>query len=171
MKKLFFAAAFAAIGLVGVNAQTGVEGSLHIGIPVGQASNVSSFNLGADVAYLHPVASNFKAGAKVGYDHFFAKDLYVMGNTVKVKDFGFIPVAATAKLDIGGNVYLGADLGYAFSTVNYHDGGVYYQPKVGYSGANWDVYAGFKGIDSSSKYVGYRNTSSNTVSVGLAYKF
>jgi hypothetical protein len=165
MKKLFFAAAFAAIGLVGVNAQTGVEGSLHVGIPVGDASKVSSFNLGADVAYLHPVASNFKVGAKVGYDHFFAKE--------GIKDFGFVPVAATAKYEFGGgsNIFIGADAGYAFSTTNHVDGGFLYQPKVGYSGATWDVYAGFKGIVISNDVPGLRNFNANTVNIGFAYKF
>lgn len=165
MKKVFFAAAFAVIGLVGVNAQTGVEGTVHVGIPVGQASDVSSFNLGVDLAYLHPVANNFRAGAKVGYDHFVGKS--------GIKDFGFVPVAATAKYEFGGgsNIFIGADLGYAFSTESSIDGGLFYQPKIGYAAANWDLYAGFKGISVSNDIPGLKNFNANTVSVGFAYKF
>ena len=74
MKKVLLTAALAVAGMVGVSAQTsGVEGTVHVGIPVGNASDVSSFNLGVDLAYLHPIANNFKLGAKVGYDHFIAK--------------------------------------------------------------------------------------------------
>ena len=164
MKKLFFAAAFAAIGLVGVNAQTGIEGSVHVGVPVGDASKVSSFNLGADVAYLHPVANNFKVGGKVGYDHFFGKS--------GINDFGFIPLAATAKYEFGkSNIFLGGDAGYAFSTEKHIDGGFFYQPKIGYSAATWDLYAGFKGIVISNDIPGLKNFNANTVSIGLTYKF
>ena len=47
MKKVLLTAAFAVAGMVGVSAQTsGVEGTGHVGIPVGNASDVSSFNLG-----------------------------------------------------------------------------------------------------------------------------
>ena len=63
MKKVLLTAALAVAGMVGVSAQTsGVEGTVHVGIPVGNASDVSSFNLGVDLAYLHPIANNFKLG-------------------------------------------------------------------------------------------------------------
>ena len=98
MKKVLLTAAFAVAGMVGVSAQTsGVEGTVHVGIPVGSASDISSFNLGVDLAYLHPVSNNFKLGGKVGYDHFIGKDIKFNNQTYKVEDFGFIPLAATAK--------------------------------------------------------------------------
>ena len=164
MKKIVLTIAFAIIGVVGVKAQTGFEGTVHVGIPVGDASSVSSFNLGVDVAYLYPVASNFKLGAKAGYDHFIGKS--------NVKDFGFVPVAATAKYSLGSNnIFIGADLGYAISTTKGIDGGLFYQPKLGYSAATWDLYAGFKGISVSNNLPGVRNFNANAVSVGFTYKF
>ncbi|MGV0941464.1 hypothetical protein [Empedobacter sp. ULE_I140] len=75
MKKVLLTAAFAVAGMVGVSAQTtGIEGTVHVGIPVGETADVSSFNIGVDLAYLHPIANNFKLGAKVGYDHFIGKE-------------------------------------------------------------------------------------------------
>ncbi|WP_282629246.1 hypothetical protein [Empedobacter sedimenti] len=167
MKKVLLTAAFAVAGMVGVSAQTsGVEGTVHVGIPVGDASDVSSFNLGVDLAYLHPISSNFKLGGKVGYDHFIAKDDY---KNVGGEDFGFIPLAATAKYEFGNNLFVGADLGYAFSTKDYIEGGLFWQPKFGYSGANFDVYAGYKGISIDND--NYSNFNADAVSVGFAYKF
>lgn len=172
MKKLLFAAAFAAVGLVGVNAQTGVEGTVHVGIPVGDTSDVSSFNIGVDLAYLHPVADNFKLGAKVGYDHFIGKD-YKINDVVVAEgeDVGFIPLAATAKYEFGNNIFVGADLGYAFATTDGIDGGLFYQPKIGYSAATWDLYAGYKGISAGPENNNTVDYKFNAVSVGFAYKF
>lgn len=164
MKKVLLTAAFAVAGMIGVSAQTtGIEGGVHIGIPVGNASDVSSFNLGADVAYLHPVASNIKLGAKAGYDHFIGKD--------GVDDFGFIPLAATAKYEFKNNVFIGADLGYAIATKSEMDGGLFWQPKLGYSAANFDVYAGYKGIATNNEYFDGKKFNADAVSLGFAYKF
>ncbi len=176
MKKVLLSAAFAVAGLVGVSAQTtGIEGGVHIGIPVGSASDISSFNLGADVAYLHPVAENFKVGAKVGYDHFIGKDYEyrILGQkfTKETEDFGFVPLAATAKYEFKNNLFIGADLGYAFATKSEMDGGLFWQPKLGYSAANFDVYAGYKGIATDSRNIDGKKFNVDAVSIGFAYKF
>ncbi|WP_312356372.1 hypothetical protein [Empedobacter sp.] len=169
MKKVLLTAALAVAGMVGVSAQTsGVEGTVHVGFPVGNASDVSSFNLGVDLAYLHPIANNFKLGAKVGYDHFIAKsDFKDLGG----EDFGFIPLAATAKYEFSNNLFIGGDLGYAIATKSDMDGGLFWQPKFGYSGANFDVYAGYKGIATSNNYGFDKKFNADAVSLGFAYKF
>ena len=170
MKKVLLTAAFAVAGMVGVSAQTsGVEGTVHVGIPVGSASDISSFNLGVDLAYLHPVSNNFKLGGKVGYDHFIGKDIKFNNQTYKVEDFGFIPLAATAKYEFGNNLFVGADLGYAFSTQKNTDGGLFQQPKNGYKETSFDVYAGYKGISISND--NFKNSNVDAVSLGFAYKF
>ncbi|MFV0220544.1 hypothetical protein OBK23_12835 [Empedobacter falsenii] len=170
MKKVLLTAAFAVAGMVGVSAQTtGIEGGVHIGIPVGDAADYSSFNLGVDLAYLHPVASNVRLGVATGYDHFIADSKF---KDVGGKDYGFIPLAASAKFDVAQNFFLGADLGYAFATGDNWKGGLYYQPKVGYSGANFDVYAAYKGLESKREILGRDfDAASSAVAVGFAYKF
>lgn len=169
MKKVLLTAAFAVAGMVGVSAQTsGVEGTVHVGVPVGNASDVSSFNLGVDLAYLHPIANNFKLGAKVGYDHFIAKSDF---KDLGAEDFGFVPLAATAKYEFSNNLFIGGDLGYAFATKSYMDGGLFWQPKFGYSGANFDVYAGYKGIATDNKNFDGKKFNADAVSLGFAYKF
>ena len=172
MKKVLLTAAFAVAGMVGVSAQTtGVEGGVHIGIPVGDAADRASFNVGVDLAYLHPVASNVRLGVATGYDHFIAKDYTFLGETYG-EDYGFIPLAASAKFDVAQNFFLGADLGYAFATGDNWKGGLYYQPKVGYSGANFDVYAAYKGLESKREVLGREfDAASSAVAIGFAYKF
>lgn len=71
---------------------------------------------------------------------------------------------------------MGADLGYAFATNDGMDGGFYYQPKVGYSGALVDVYGFYKGVSGTNKYevlgVEYKNDwNIGSVGLGVAYKF
>lgn len=176
MKKLLFTAAFAAIGLVGVNAQTGLEGTVHVGIPVGDTADVSSFNLGVDLAYLWPVANDFGLGVKVGYDHFIGKDYdyRIAGQTYTIdgKDYGFIPLAATAKYEFpSSNIFVAGDLGYAFATNDGVDGGLFWQPKLGYAADTWDLYVGYKGITAGPENNSYVDYKFNTVSVGFAYKF
>ncbi|ADX68119.1 MULTISPECIES: hypothetical protein [Weeksella] len=169
MKKLVLATAVAVFGVVGLQAQsTGFEAGVHVGIPVGDVSDASNFNIGLDVAYLYPVAQNFRLGLASGYDHFVGKD--------NVDDFGFIPLAASAKFTPTQNFFVGADLGYAFATNDGMDGGFYYQPKVGYSGALVDVYGFYKGVSGTNKYevlgVEYKNDwNIGSVGLGVAYKF
>ncbi|MDH0658399.1 hypothetical protein [Empedobacter sp. GD03865] len=173
MKKVLLTATFAVAGMVGVSAQTtGVEGTVHVGIPVGETADVSSFNIGVDLAYLHPIANNFKLGAKVGYDHFIGKE-YKINNVVVAEkdDVGFIPLAATAKYEFGNNLFVGADLGYAFATTDGYEGGLFWQPKIGYSASTWDLYAGYKGISAGPENNNTVDWKYNAVSVGFAYKF
>lgn len=51
------------------------------------------------------------------------------------------------------------------------DGGLFWQPKFGYSGANFDVYAGYKGIATSNNYGFDKKFNADAVSLGFAYKF
>ena len=118
------------------------------------------------ISNLHPIADNFKLGAKVGYDHFIADSNF---KDLGGEDFGFIPLAATAKYEFSNNLFVGADLGYAFSTKDGLDGGLFWQPKIGYSGASFDVYAGYKGISVDNNQ--YSNFNADAVSLGFAYKF
>lgn len=178
MKKLVLAASVALFGLVGVNAQsTGVEAGVHIGIPVGDVSDASGFNIGLDLAYLYPVSEKFKIGVATGYDHFIGKDrdfnFAGVTTTIEGEDFGFIPLAASAKFMPTQNFFVGADLGYAFATKDEMDGGFYYQPKVGYSGALVDVYGFYKGVSGKEKITDNisENWNIGSVGVGVAYKF
>jgi len=197
MKKILFSAAIAAFGFVNTNAQaTGFEAGVYLGMPSGDASDVTSFNLGLNVAYLWNVSDDFKAGITAGYDHWMAKEF----EGEKGKDIAFLPIAATAKYSFG-NIFIGLDLGYSlglssekenedfgdgesFSAEIKHKGGFLYQPKVGYNAASFDIYVFYKGMSNkveattSMNFEGMNesmtaSTTANMGSVGLgfAYKF
>ena len=149
-------AAMAVFGLS--SAQEGFKLGAHIGVPVADAGDASSFNLGLDAAYMWNVAPSFDLGIASGYSHFIGKS----NNGYNFDDFGFIPIAASGKYRFSGSpVSLGLDLGYGISTNDDIDGGLYYQPKVAYNFSQGELYLGYQGV-SNDFSVG---------SVNLGYNF
>jgi len=156
MKKIIMVAAMAVFGLS--SAQEGFKLGAHIGVPVADAGDASSFNLGLDAAYMWNVAPSFDLGIASGYSHFIGKS----NNGYNFDDFGFIPIAASGKYRFSGSpVSLGLDLGYGISTKDGIDGGLYYQPKVAYNFSQGELYLGYQGV-SNDFSVG---------SVNLGYNF
>lgn len=163
MKKVLLVSAIALFGAV--NAQTAGNFKLgaHIGLPVGDTSDVSSFNLGADAAYVWTVAPNFELGLTTGYTTYLGKEFTVGGITYKPDALGIIPVAATGQYNVSGGLSIGADLGYGIVTNSGSDGGFYYQPKIGYNFDRSNVYLGYKGISN--------NGTVSSINLGYLYKF
>ncbi|WP_353778428.1 outer membrane beta-barrel protein [Winogradskyella sp. 3972H.M.0a.05] len=124
MKKLVLAA-FAVCAFVSVNAQNFGAG-LSVGIPVGDAGDVATFNVTADVNYLWSVSDDFDAGATVGFSH------NVKDEDVALDDIQFLPIAARGIYSISDEFSIGADLGYAVGINDGNDGGFLWAPRVGY---------------------------------------
>lgn len=171
MKKLFLAGALALFGVM--NAQSLKVGA-HVGLPIGDFGDTSSFNVGGDAAFVFPVADNVELGIATGYSHYIGKEYTIPGISVSgfsipsvtVKnDFGIVPVAATGTYNLTEKFSLGADLGYAFFVGdNVDGGGFYFFPKAGFNFTESDnVYAGFKGISD--------NGTLGTIAVGYTHKF
>lgn len=139
MKKIILtAAAIFAFGFA--NAQSGAfKLGAHVGLPTGDMKDISSVNLGVDVAYTWTVAEGFDAGITIGYTSYLGKD--------GADAVGFIPVAATAQFTLENKMFIGADLGYGIG-VNPSgvDSGFLYQPKIGYQMEKAAIYLGYKGI-------------------------
>ena len=168
MKKLCFVALVAIFSFGSIYAQGGFSGGLHLGIPSGDVSDFTSLNVGVDVTYLFEVSDGFEAGITSGYTHFIGKDTTIdFGGegsfTSQVEDFGFIPLAGTARYGFSDQIFGAVDLGYGIST-NGGTGGFYYQPKVGYNGETIDFFGFYKGISRDGSTVG-------SFGVGAAYKF
>ncbi|MDC8104210.1 MULTISPECIES: hypothetical protein [Chryseobacterium] len=162
MKKLLLVGAFALLGSA-VNAQEGFKLGGHIGIPVADASDVSSFTLGVDASYMWNITKGLDLGVASGYSHFFGKDNF--------DDFGFIPVAVSGKYKFSGApVFVGLDLGYAISVKDGMDGGFYAQPKFGYQMSKGELYIGYQSISNRRDFGRYR--SSWTIgAVNIGYNF
>jgi len=174
MKKLFLTGALALFGLMSAQkTESGIRLGVNAGIPVGDFGKFTTFTAGVDLAYLYPLAENFRLGVATGYSHYFGKktktDLILVTLKNEVPDVGIIPVAATAEFTLGdSNVFLGADLGYAFFTkkdFKNENGSFYYQPKLGYSfDKRHDLYFSYKGFTRN-------NANAGSINLGYAYNF
>lgn len=176
MKKLLLVGAVALMGTFAQAQEGHFKVGVHAGLPMGDAGDAFSFNAGVDAAYVFAIADNLDLGLTTGYSNYFGKEQTIGGGTilgvpiptftVDTPDLGIIPVAATAQYNFDGGFNIGADLGYAFFVSDGAEGGgLYYQPKVGYTfSENSSAYVGYKGVSDD----GYELSSIN---LGYAYKF
>lgn len=131
MKKVLIIAAFALASL-GINAQEGLKLGLNLGLPTGDAGELSSFSVGIDAYYFFTDSEDINFGVATGYTNAFGKSIDLGLGSFDVPDVSFLPVAAAARFSASDALSLGADLGYALG-MNDNDGGFYYRPIVGYS--------------------------------------
>ncbi len=130
MKKVFIMA-IAALGFTfGAQAQEGLSAGINLGLPVGDAGDVSGFNVGADFSYLSEISDDFLAGGTIGYSHFFGKKITEGSIEIEFDDIMFLPIAASGKYMVSEDFSIGADLGYALGLKDGVDGGFYYRPRV-----------------------------------------
>ncbi len=162
MKKLILLLALTFVGssVFGQGFRVGVEA----GIPVGDASDITTFHLGADLAYLFPTSDLFSVGGLIGFSHYFGDDFDTPLGNISVDDFSFLPIAATARFGFSDFLFVGGDLGYAIGISSDNDGGFYYRPKVGYGLGNLAIIASFSGISVSGGDV-------SSVNLGLEFGF
>lgn len=132
MKKLLLLIGLMLFSFTAMQAQGHFKIGVNGGIPVGDADDFTTFQLGADVAYMFDVADMFQVGPLAGYSVFFGDTYDLMGVSVDYDDVQFIPVAASGRLGLTDSFFLGADLGYAIGVNDGNDGGFYYRPQVGY---------------------------------------
>lgn len=135
MKKFLCSLIFLAFGFSTTYAQGDIRLGVNAGIPVGDISDASDFNGGADIAYLMGF-DTFQVGPMVGYNRFFVDEF---------DDWSFLPLAATARFGLAG-LELGADVGYALGLTDGLDGGFYYRPKIGFSLFGLGLIGSYTGI-------------------------
>jgi hypothetical protein len=165
MKKLILSVmAVCAFGFASAQ-EGGFKAGVNVGMPMGDVSDFYSLSVGAEVAYMYPISDEFQIGASVGYLTFMAKEYEIMGVTVKPDNAAFIPISAIAQYSFTENIFAGVDLGYAMGMApDGNDGGMLYQPKVGYQTEKFEVFIGYRGIATEG-------TATTTVGAGFAYKF
>ena len=153
MKKLLLLLIFVLGTVTSAHSQGDLRLGINAGVPVGDAADYTSFNAGADVAYLMGFGDIFQVGPMVGYNHFFGED--------DVDDLQFLPIAATARFGLAA-LELGLDLGYGLGISDDLDGGFYYRPKIGFS---------LFGLGLIGSYTGISNDGDNISSVNLGLEF
>lgn len=161
MKKLFLVAIiFVGTALSAQAQENNFTAGVNVGLPMGDIKDGYSINFGLDFAYNLNVAKNFDAGFGVGYAHFIGKDQ----GFFKIEDAGFVPVFATAKYLITDAIFVGTDLGYGIGvSPNGNNGGLFYQPQVGYRTDEFDVFLGYKNFSVD-------NVNFNSINLGINYK-
>jgi len=137
----------------------------HVGIPVGDSSDNSNFDLGADVAYLFSPIEMFQVGPMLGLSHYFTEEIeYYGAPSVDPPDATFLPIAASGRVSLGDAVFAGADLGYAVGLNDGNDGGFYYRPKLGFDLLGIWVVGSYEGISMDGGSV-------SSVNVGVEFGF
>ncbi len=151
MKKLLLLSVLAFLGFNSAYSQGGFRVGVNAGIPVGDISDYSNLQLGADVAYMFSFADMLEVGPLVGYSEYFGDNNW--------PDVQFLPIAASGRLGLT-SFFVGADLGYAVGLDDGNDGGFYYKPQVGYN-------LGLVGIILSYSGVSMNGGNISSVNVGL----
>ena len=142
----------------------GIKIGVNAGIPIGDISDASNFQLGADLAYLYPVSDLFSVGALAGYSRFFIdEDAFPTGVGESIDDPSFLPIAATARFGFSDFLFVGGDLGYAIG-LNDNDGGIFYRPKVGYGLGPLAIIASFSGVSADGG-------DASSVNLGVEFGF
>lgn len=114
------------------------KAGVNAGIPIGDASDFSSFSLGLDLGYHWGVSELIDAGVVSGFINAFGSnetlDYGDLGSVdVDFPDIQFIPVAAAFRLYPTYEFKLGTDVGYAVGINEGNDGGFYVRPMIGYN--------------------------------------
>ena len=100
------------------------------GIPLGDASDLSTFVLGGDVYYLFGKRNALvRLGPTVGIRNFFGEEI---SPGLTVDDAQFVPVALAGRVSILGIVQGGVDVGYAIGVSDFLDGGFYVRPVLAF---------------------------------------
>ena len=158
MKKLFLCAAIAVFSVSAMQAQTFKIGGT-VGLPVADASDLSTFVLGIDAYYYFTDIDAFiEIGATAGFRNFFGKDFEFFGETISVDDAQFLPIAAAGRVKIFGLLSGGLDIGYAVGINSGNDGGFYFRPVVGFDIADTiELNASYESISNNGVTLGNLN--------------
>lgn len=157
MKKLLLVGAIALFGAANAQSAGNFKLGAHVGLPVGDSTSGSSALIGADAAYLWPVAAEFNFGVATGYSAWLGKSGF--------ETLSMVPIAAAGEYKFSPQFSLGVDLGYAFLFASgLSDGGFYFQPKAAYHFGPSEVYVGYLGVSQSGSTAG-------AINLGYAYTF
>lgn len=130
---------------VGTSRAQSLSLGANVGLPTGDASDVTSFQLGGDLSYRFGLAGLVEVGPMIGYSHFFV-DSGTDGINMSDNDWQFIPIAASGRVNII-SLRAGLDLGYAMGLNNGNDGGLYYRPSVGFNILMLGLIVSYQAID------------------------
>lgn len=167
MKKLILLAAVVLFGFSATAQNFG--GGVSIGLPVGDAGDISTFNVSLDLSYLWDVSEDFEAGVLVGFSQNFGDSVDIaigdMTESIDYDDVQFLPVAGRGMYSLSEDFSLGMDLGYAVGINDGNDGGFLWSPRAAYGlGASTELVLSYNNVSLDG------GTWSN-LNLGVGFKF
>ncbi len=142
MKKLLLVATITVAGFIGANAQEFQFGAgPTIGLPIGDASDISSFAVGAEIQGEYKFSDMVSGVANTGYTHFIGKDI----GGFKF-NFGAIPILVGARVYPSEQFFIGGQIGYGLFTGDADGGGFAYRPHIGYNASSFQLTLNYNGV-------------------------
>jgi hypothetical protein len=132
---------------------------LDLGLPVGDAHNISSFVLGGRLQGEYNFNENVTGVGSISYDHYFGKDL---GGGVKL-NYGAVPIMVGPRFYPSENFFVGAQVGVGFFTGDASGSGFAYAPQVGYNADNFQAILAYNAIS--------KNGTIANIGLTFLYKF
>lgn len=115
--------------------RTNFKAGVHFGVPFGDISEYSNFEIGLDLGYLWSVSELIDTGIATGFmNAFINNDTVDFGPITVQGDFPniqYIPAAAAFRLYPTYDFKFGADVGYAIGINDGNTGGFYIKPTIG----------------------------------------
>lgn len=145
----------------------GLEASVHLGIPTEDISESVNLVYGLDFSYyfIH-VAEVLDFGFTAGYINFNGDEILSSESlNVALPDASFLRFGGTGRLNLSNDIYFALDLGYAIGLDDI-DGGLYYQPKVGFYVSDFSLFVYYQKIRTDDRFQNY-----SSVGVGATYHF
>lgn len=136
---------------------------VQMGLPVGDVEEFTDFHAGFNFTYLFTeFTENFHVGGRAGinaYSNAFRKlDPFVD------QEVYFINLAFVAQYNLKENIFGRLDVGYALGVDGNSDGGIFYEPRIGYLFNNFETFIYYQHIiDDESKPM--------AVGLGVGYRF
>lgn len=135
------------------------------GLPVGNASDYSSFAIGGDLKYALPAATNFDVSLSAGYSTFIGKTINFDGASIKEGNIKAIPVKLAGRYNFSGPTGFFGEFGVGAAFIQ--DGGgtaFLYAPGVGYALDG--------GLEVGVRYEGWsKNGTVSQIALRIAYSF
>lgn len=141
MKKSFLLIGICIISVISANAQFKFGIGPTIGLPIGDAGDISSLTIGVELQGELKFSDKASGVATTGYTHFIGKDF----GGFKLS-YGAIPILVGGRVYPSENFFIGAQIGYGFFTGDASSGGFAYRPQVGYNTSNVQLGLSYNGI-------------------------
>ena len=167
MKKLF---CFLALGFfISTQAQIShnrLEAGIHLGIPTEDVENPINIVYGLDLNYypFSPIAEVIDIGFTAGYTNFNGDRNF--STQLANAEAAFLKFGLSGKLNFQNDIFFALNTGYApgLDDIN---GGVFFEPKVGFGTGNFVFHVYYLRIDNNVEFPRIRYTS---MGVGIGYR-